>query len=222
MLAKEEFMAKITDIQPQKRNKNRVNLYLDGEYSLALELITVKKLGLKIGNDVSESQLAQATLDTEQTIALEKAMNYIARGRKTSWQMKKYLVDKQYSPAVVQYVMDKMKYYGYIDDKAYAEAYAEQNADTKGARRIKQELLQRGLSVEYAEQFSEQDGELSLTNAERLAARYMRGKIGDVKTLSKLQRYLVSRGYDFDVVNSVVRSYKNVGCNADEYDDTDV
>lgn len=201
-------MSKITDIQPQKRNKNRVNVYVDGEYTLALELLTVMKLGLKIGTEVTDADLAAATEDTEKSVALEKAMNYIARGSKTSWQLRKYLADKEYAPAVVNYVMDKMKYYGYVDDKAYAEAYARQNSQTKGARRIKQELLQRGINVADAEHFSEQDDETSGENAERLAQRFMRGKSCDIKTLQRLQRYLVSRGYDFDVVNGILRKYK--------------
>lgn len=211
-------MQKITDIQPQKRNKSRVNVYVDGEYVLALELLTVMKLGLKIGTEVTETQLAEAALDTEQSVALERAMNYIARGRKTSFQLRKYLTDKEYAPAVVNYVMDKMKYYGYIDDKAYAQAYVEQNSQSKGARRVKQELIQRGIKLSEAEEVSEQERDFSLDNATRLAERYMRGKNCDIKTIVKLQRYLVSRGYDFDIVNSVVRAYKDKFA-VDEQDD---
>lgn len=211
-------MQKITDIQPQKRNKSRVNVYVDGEYVLALELLTVMKLGLKIGTEVTEAQLAEAALDTEQSVALERAMNYIARGRKTSFQLRKYLTDKEYAPAVVNYVMDKMKYYGYIDDKAYAQAYVEQNSQSKGARRVKQELIQRGIKLSEAEEVSEQERDFSLDNATRLATRYMRGKDCDIKTIVKLQRYLVSRGYDFDIVNSVVRAYKDKLA-VDEQDD---
>lgn len=211
-------MQKITDIQPQKRNKSRVNVYVDGEYVLALELLTVMKLGLKIGTEVTETQLAEAALDTEQSVALERAMNYIARGRKTSFQLRKYLTDKEYAPAVVNYVMDKMKYYGYIDDKAYAQAYVEQNSQSKGARRVKQELIQRGIKLSEAEEVSEQERDFSLDNATRLAERYMRGKDCYIKTIVKLQRYLVSRGYDFDIVNSVVRAYKDKLA-VDEQDD---
>lgn len=202
-------MSKITDIQPQKNNKNRVNVYIDGQYTLALELLTVMKLGLKIGNDVTEAQLAEAAADTEKSVALERAMNYIARGRRTESQMRKYLVSKQYGDDVVQYVMDKMDYYGYIDDNAYAAAYVEQNSHNKGTRRLKQELIQRGISADDAESFAEQDDEVSHANAEKLAEKYMKGKPNNIKTLAKLQRYLVSRGYDFDTVNEIVRKYKS-------------
>lgn len=211
-------MSKITDIQPQKRNKNRVNVYVDGEYVLALELLTVMKLGLKIGNEVTEAELSEAAADTEKSVALERAMNYIARGSKTSSQLRKYLVDKQYSSDVVEYVLQKMKYYGYIDDQAYAESYARLNGSSKGSRRIKTELIQRGISVRDAEKYSAQDEDQTRENAERLAERYMRGKQPDIKNLQRLQRHLVSRGYDFDVVNGVVRKYRQAATAVDDED----
>ena len=42
-------MPKITDMQIQKKNKTRANVYLDGEYAFALEMLTVMKLGLSKG-----------------------------------------------------------------------------------------------------------------------------------------------------------------------------
>lgn len=201
-------MPKITDISIQKNNKTRANVSIDGEFAFGLEMLTVMKLGLKTGQEVSEQRLKEAVLDSEKTVALEKAMNYIGRGRKTNRQMREYLEKKGYDNEIVQYVLGKMKYYGYVDDHAYAVAYAEQNMQTKGARRIRQELLQKGISVAEAEAQSAQDSDVSRKNAARLAEKYMKNKPRDLKTLQKLQRYLVSRGYDFDCVNSVVRIYR--------------
>ena len=50
-------MPKITDMQIQKNNKTRANVYIDGEFAFALEMLTVMKLGLKIGADVSTEKL---------------------------------------------------------------------------------------------------------------------------------------------------------------------
>ena len=72
---------------------------------------------------------------------------------------------------------------------------------------LKQKLVQKGIAVSQAEEYSQIDGEQALTNATRLAEKYMKNKPHDLKTLQKLQRYLISRGYGFDTVNTVVRSY---------------
>lgn len=200
-------MPKITDMQIQKNNKTRANVYIDGEFAFALEMLTVMKLGLKIGQEVSAERLSEAVFDSEKSVAFDKAMNYLGRGMKTCKQMRDYLSKKGYPGQIVEYVIVKLKEYRYLDDNIYAQTYVEQNVRTKGTRRLKQELVQKGISVSQAEEYSQIDGELALDNATRLAEKYMKNKPRDIKTLQKLQRYLISRGYGFDTVNTVVRSY---------------
>ena len=201
-------MPKITDMQIQKKNKTRANVYVDGEFAFALEMLTVMKLGLKIGQEVPEGKLTEAIFDSEKSVAFEKAMDYLGRGMKTAKQMRDYLEKKGYDSAVVEHVVSKLKEYRYVDDDAYAKLYVERNAATKGDRRLKQELIQKGIAVSRAEQYAVTDDEQALTNAERLAEKYLKNKPTTIKTLQNLQRYLLSRGYGFDTVNTVVRAYK--------------
>lgn len=202
------IMPKITDMQIQKNNKTRANLYIDGEFSFALEMFTVMKLGLKIGQEVSQEKLREAVLDSEQSVAFEKAMSYLARGMKTAKQVREYLTKKGYHKEVVERVIAKLMDYRYIDDEAYARLYVAQNSKTKGDRRLKQELVNKGIALAQAERFSELDSEQTLENATQLAQKYMKNKPQDIKTLGKLQRYLIGRGYGFDIVNTVVRNFK--------------
>ncbi len=209
-------MPKITDLKIQKNNKTRANLYLDGEFAFGVEMLTVMKLGLKIGSEISEGKLQEAIFDSEKSVAFEKAMDYLSRGMKTVKQMKDYLVKKGFSAEVTAYVIEKLKDYKYVDDETYAKLYVEQNSKTKGGRRLQQELLNKGISREKAEEFSCLDGDVAKQAAETLAAKYMRNKSCDVKNLQKLQRYLLGRGYDFDTVNGVVRTYKNADAEGDD------
>lgn len=201
-------MPKITDMQIQKKNKTRANVYIDGEFAYALEMLTVMKLGLKIGAEVSSDRLAEAVTDSERSVCFEKAMNYLSRGMKTCKQMREYLAGKGYEREIVNYVIDKLVDYKYLNDEHYARAYVEQNQASKGERRLKQELQQKGIPAAIAEQYGVVEADAAMDNAQRLADKYMRSKPRDLKTLQKLQRYLLSRGYDFDVVNAVTRAYK--------------
>ncbi len=201
------FMPTITDLQIQKSHKTRANVYIDGEFCCALEMLTVMKLGLKIGRQITEEQLKQASLDSERSVAFEKAVDWLSRGYKTVRQTREYLSRRGYDKDVVEYVISKLKDYRYLDDEAYAAMYVEQNSSTKGERRIKQELVARGISPAVAERHSEEDPEQALANAKLLAERYMRTKERDLKNLQRLQRYLLARGYGYDVVNAVVRGY---------------
>ncbi len=139
-------MPKITDMQIQKNNKSRANVYIDGEFAFGLEMLTVMKLGLKIGREVSEEQLAQAVFDSEKSVAFERAVNYLSRCMKTCKQMREYLTGKGYSPDVVSNVVDRLKELKYLDDETYARLYVEQNSQSKGEYRLKQELSVKGIS----------------------------------------------------------------------------
>ncbi len=200
-------MPKITDMQIQKNNKTRANVYIDGEFAFALEMLTVMKLGLKIGADVSTEKLTEAVFDSEKSVCFDKALNYLSRGMKTCKQMREYLTGKGYAAEIVTYVIDKLVDYKYVNDDYYAQMYVEQNLASKGERRLRQELQQKGIPQCIIEKHCVVERDTALSNAERLAAKYMRSKPRDLKTLQKLQRYLLSRGYDYDTVNTVTRNY---------------
>lgn len=203
-------MAKITAIEPQKRNKQRVNVYIDDQFYCGMEAVTVYTHFLKVGKEVDEETLKEAILSSEVGVAFQKSIDYISRSLKTEKQMRDYLLKKDFSIEVVESVIEKLLGYKYINDENYAKLYTEQNLKNKGNRRLKQELQQKGVDKELVETtLSGVDNDLHRENAVKLAEKYMRNKENDLKTLQKLQRYLVSRGYDFDVVNSIVGFYRS-------------
>ena len=210
-------MPTITDMQIQKRNKTRANIYLDGEFAFALEMLTVMKLGLKIGKDVDTETIKTAVFDSEVSVAFGKAVDYLARVMKTTKQLEDYLTKKGYAEDVVEKVIDKLKGYKYLDDETYAKLYAEQSKSHKGERRIKQELLNKGISRQQVEDQVQIDTQEQLDSAETLALKYLKNKDRDIKTMQKLQRFLLYRGFDFDVVNTIVRKYKSTS--TDDFDD---
>ncbi len=202
-------MPTITDMQIQKNNKTRANVYLDGEFAFGLEMVTVMKLGLKIGKEMDWQTLEEAIFDSEVSVAFQKAMDYLSRSMKTTKQMRDYLSKKGFSKDVVECVIQKLHNYKYLDDEQYAKLYAQQNKCQKGERRIKQELLQKGVSQDKVDAQVQIDEDDQLQTAMNLAQKYLKNKSCDLKTMQKLQRYLLYRGYDYDVVNKVVSHYKN-------------
>ncbi|MBQ8433211.1 MAG: regulatory protein RecX [Clostridia bacterium] len=203
-------MPKITDMQIQKRNKSRANIYIDGEFAFALEMLTVMKLGLKIGKEIHVDTVKMALFDSETSVAFGKAVDYLARAMKTTKQMRDYLTKKGYAPDVVECVIDKLKGYKYLDDETYAKLYTQQSKTHKGQRRIKQELLNKGISHTEVDSQVQIDEDDELATATTLAQKYLKNKDRDIKTMQKLQRFLLYRGFDFDIVNSVIRNFKDV------------
>lgn len=201
-------MAIISQIEIQKRNKQRVNLYVDGEFYSGLQLVAVARLGLREGAEVDEATLKEVVHQSEISYAFEKCVDYLSKSMKTTKQIRDYLRKKGVVSEVEEIVVQKLKDYHYVDDQLYVQLYTEQNSLSKGQRRIKNELMQKGIYKEMAEQV-EVDDQKQRQTAVELSQKYMKNKTNDFKTLQKLQRFLVYRGFDYDVVSQIIGQYRS-------------
>ena len=158
---------KITSIEIQKRNKNRVNLYVDDNFECGLSLETIVKNHLKVGQELSEREL-----------------DYFKNSR-----------DKEYDKNVVDYVAEKLKNYGFVDDKVFATNFVKAKTKNQGKRKIAIMLKQKGVSEEIVEDAIE---EFSCDREQiiEVAKKYLKNKPLDIKTKQKAYRYLASRGYN--------------------------
>ncbi len=198
----------ITAITPQVKDKTRCNIYVDGRFCCGLTLETVVKNRLKVGQIVTQEQLEEMQLESEKHTALDKALHFLSATRKTEREIRTYLTKKGYLPAVIEYVIEKLREYGFINDREYAEAYTESAAKRKGGRLIRMELKNKGLSDEAIDgALSELDSEQELETAKRILEKYMRGKTTDKATLQKAYRYLMSKGFDYEVAKAAIDAY---------------
>ena len=90
----------------------------------------------------------------------------------------------------------------------YAEAYAQDAARKKGGRLIRVELKNKGISDEHMDgaldgSSSEQETE----TAKAILHKYMRGKTADVPTLQKAFRYLMGKGFDYEIIKSALSEF---------------
>ena len=100
------------------------------------------------------------------------------------------------------YVVERMQYYGFLDDYAYCKAYIS-GVSGRGKRLIEADLIKRGASraaIERALSEAEEDD----GGAKQLAAKYLRGKERTKENLYKAVKYLVSRGYGYDSARRAV------------------
>ncbi|PWM72753.1 MAG: hypothetical protein DBX59_05560 [Bacillota bacterium] len=199
-------MGRITEISPQVKDKKRVNVYIDGAFKCGLSLETAAKFRLKAGVEIDEERLKEIEFDSERQAALEKAAAHISKTMKTERELSLFLSRKGYGDAVVSFILEKFKSYGYIDDAAYAKSYVTAHSAKKGARLIKAELRARGVGEEIvADALKELDGGNA---AKAAAAKYMRGKGREAKDIQKLYRHLLGRGFSYEEAAAAAEEYK--------------
>ncbi len=201
-------MNEITDIMPQIKDKKRCNIYVDGRFYCGLTLEATMKNRLKVGQIIEPEKLAQIQLESEQNTAFDKALTHLSATQKTEKQIRDFLSKKGYLPAVVDYVMEKLRSYDFVNDGAYAESYVGFAAKKKGGRLIRMELRGKGIDENSIENALETlDEEQELQTASMILEKYMRNKTCDKETLQKAYRYLMGKGFDYEIIRSALRAY---------------
>ncbi len=195
----------ITAITPQVKDKTRCNIEADGRFYCGMKLETVISNRLKVGMHIDAEELARMQLESEKATALDKALSHITATMKTEKEVRDYLKKKGYLDDVCDYVAEKMKEYGFLDDGAYALSYAEHAGKRKGRRLIAAELKRKGVADgDIEEALRNLSGETE--SAKTVLEKYLRGKPQDRKTLQKAYAYLIGKGFDHDTARAALGS----------------
>ena len=201
-------MNEITAITPQVKDKRRCNIFVDGRFCCGLTLETTVKNRLKVGQIITPERLAEIQLDSEKNTAFDKALTHISATQKTEKQVRDFLQGKGYLPAVVDYAVEKLRSYNFLNDGQYAESYVESISKRKGSKLIRMELRSKGVSeTEIDAALDALPVEQEIETAKGILEKYMRGKVCDKTTLQKACRYLLGKGYDYEVVKSALAEF---------------
>lgn len=200
-------MGKITDIAFQKKNKNRMSIFIDDAFVCGLEAITVKRNRLEIGDEITEEELKRIQAESESGIAFERAVKLCSGRSRTKREIKRYLLDKGYTSEVVNSVMKKLAEYGFTDDFRFCREYVAAYSKRVGLKKIKFDLKRLGAEDEAIsaalEEVNDQEDE-----AFAAAEKYIRTHRNFV--IAKLKSHLYSRGFSMSDINAAVDRISDV------------
>lgn len=194
----------ITALQIQKRNKERVNVYLDGEYALAVTILVATEL--KKGQFLSDADIEQLKSQDERNKAYNQAVFFLGFRARSRAEVEKYLRGKKYLPEVVTVTIERLLEAGYLNDEDFARAWV---ADRKrfrprGRRALQYELRQKGLRDDDIE------GALADLDEDDLARQALTGKLRQWQDFSepdfkkKAMGFLSRRGFNYEVTRDAV------------------
>jgi regulatory protein len=113
--------------------------------------------------------------------------------------------------AVIATVVKRLKEHGYLNDASYAETYARlrQENDKLGARRVRQNLRQKGIRSDVIEQTVE--ARYGEANEEALARQHLERKRikkpENEKETARVMRRLVAAGFSTGVIYKILRQW---------------
>ena len=217
-------MPKVTALKMQARNKNRVNVYLDGEY--AFGLVKIEAARLKIGQVLSEADIERLKQADGLESAYEKALNFLSYRPRSEAEMRRYLKKKQMPEEQQEVVVARLRRAGLVDDPTFAEQWVENRAafKPKGKRALKAELRAKGVPAKDIEAalVGVDETAAARQSAAARAPRLIRQKLSKMDFKRRLGEYLARRGFDYETITGAVeRAWRDNGGDDSDSDESE-
>ena len=193
----------ITGLRYQKKNKERVNVYLDGKYAFAVtELVAAE---LRRGQQLSPAEIEALQDDDLRNKAYNLAVRFLGYRPRSRHEVEQHLRRKEYEPDVVAHAIGKLEERNYLDDRAFAQFWVENRSQfrQRGTRALRYELRQKGVEDAIIDELT---GEV---DEEALAWAAVQPKLAGWQRLErrafeqKLIGFLNRRGFNFGTARSV-------------------
>ena len=202
-------MKKITKIEYQKNNKDRVNIYLDDNFAFGLDLNIMIKYSLAKNMELEDEFIDEILIAEEEIKTYNYALSVLSRVAKSEKKLRDKMQEKGYDNNFIDKAIIKLKQQKYLDDERYSEMLISSkiNISKYGKRKIKEALYEKGIDREIIDEklglLSEDD---ELERAFTLGAKKLNTlKEEDIRKKSlKLSNYLINKGFDFSVVKKAV------------------
>ena len=206
-------MAVITKIEAQKRKEDRVNIYVDEKFFMAIYKELVFTFNLKKGDNIDEEYLKKILKDEMFLKGKNKAL-ILSKASQSEKKIREKL-NEDFEEDTVDDVIDFLKKYNFINDGELASKIVNTNVNLNkyGKNKIKQNLYNKGIEKSAIDEaISEIDYNAEFENALYLAQkRYDRVKNEDPKkAYAKIANHLAYKGFNYDIIKSVLNKiFKN-------------
>lgn len=202
----------VTQLRFQKKNTDRVNVYLDDAYAFALPALEAAKL--RKGQFLSDAEVAALRTVDAEAKARDKAVRFLAVRPRSEWEVRQNL--KRYRPrngeplndTQIEQVIDWLKARDYLNDRDFARYWVEQRNRFKpmSPRALHYELRRKGVSAQIAESVVGANSvaeEAALDAARQRAYRWY--SLSEEEFQQKMASFLQRRGFGWDVVRDVIQ-----------------
>ena len=214
---------KVLRIQLMARKKNRVLVHLHGLEDIApleIALDVMERSGIHVGDTVAAKDLVQLQEDDTKWRTHQAALHLLAYRPRAEQELRVRLRSKGFPHSAVEWCLRLLEEKGLIDDHHFASAFVGSRIRLRprGRFRLTQELRQKGVSAEVAEQAIDQAFSNEETSEQDLACAAARGWLARqgptlVESLAgtdrpeererarrRLHAFLSRRGFGSDVI----------------------
>ncbi len=177
----------------------------DGSF-FVLHAEVFARSGLSQGSPLPPDTLAALLTRSEQAFARGRALSLLSRAAQTRLGLSRKLTSRGFSAPAVRHAIARMIELGYLDDKAFAEAWLRSRLDARahGWKALYRSLLGRGVPRQVAEGVLDA---MFPAEVEREHALHLAGGLSAAAAIRKL----TVRGFRSRAIAAVLRELKGTG-----------
>jgi len=207
---------KITALKMQVRDKDRVNVFVDGKYRFSLDITQVAELGIKNGAEYSEEELVELENESQFGKLYTRSLEYALIRPRSQREMRDYLyrktrdtrtkmgdIKKGVSVELTERVFQRLLEKGYLNDEKFAQFWVENRNVRKGSslRKLQSELQAKGVDSATIQKVL---GDTDRTDIEELR-KIIAKKARRYDDEQKLMMYLARQGFRYDDIKEALQ-----------------
>ena len=111
---------KITALEPQVTNPERINVFVDGRFLLGVNASVVFQMGLEPEQELEPVQLEELQSEAGLQQAVDRAYNYLSYRPRSREEVRRYLRRKETPPETIEAALARLDRLDLINDHTFA------------------------------------------------------------------------------------------------------
>ncbi len=198
---------RITALERQKKNRERVNVYIDGHFAFGLPAIIAARLAQ--GQFLSDAEIEALKEQGGSETAYNWALDYLSYRPRSRAEVITHLQKRQVPESQIEKIVDRLEEAGLLDDEAFARFWVEnrERFRPRGLRALRYELRNKGVDDEVIDQaLASVDVSVSAYHAASKKAQQL-CHVDEPTFKQKLVTYLARRGFEYTVAREAAERH---------------
>ena len=196
---------KITTLEVQKRNPDRVSVYLDGRFAFGLPAIVAARLAR--GQFLSDAQATALQEEGAVEDAYNRALHFLSYRPRSRAEIENYLEKRGVNEHQIAKITGRLERAGLLDDEAFAQYWVEnrERFRPRGLRALRYELRNKGIDDGIIERAL---ASVDVAESAYISAGRKARQLKDLDRqafLRKLVEYLARRGFSYEVAQETAQ-----------------
>ncbi|MEE8356722.1 MAG: RecX family transcriptional regulator, partial [Anaerolineales bacterium] len=196
-------MLTVTKLEPQKKNPQRLNVYLNGEFAFGVSRTAAP--WLEEGNQLSQQKINALQTEDQVEQAFQRALHFLSFRIRSEQEIRLNLQKHQLPENIIDPVLNRLRERSLVNDRDFAQQWIDNRNrfHPRGKRALSSELYRKGIPNQIIEET------LNDLDETELAYKFARKKVDKLKTLDKsnfqkkMYGYLSRRGFDYSLSKEV-------------------